>query len=90
MQPVRPSCRMDDAALERKFIFAGADGARGSTGSRGDQAAASSRDPRDAGTQAEHGRVPSWRGFVRSLPDVPACQHCCRRSRAAGAEPWPA
>ena len=78
------------ASLRRKFISAGAHGARGSTGSRSDQAAASSRHLRDAGTQAEHGRVPSWRGFVRSLPDVPACQHCRRRSRAAGAEPWPA
>ena len=84
-------CRRNAAAsLERKFISAGAHGARGSTGSRSDQAAASSWDPRDAGTQAEHGRVPLWRGFVRSLPDVPACQHCRRRSRAAGAEPWPA
>ena len=89
MQPVRPSCRMDDAALERKFIFAGADGARGSTGSRRDQVAATNWHPRDAGTQAERGRVSSWRGFLRNLPTVPAYQHCRRRSRASGTEPWP-
>ena len=74
----------------RLFQSAGADGARGSTGSRRDQVAASSRHARDAGTQAERGRVPSWRGFLQppvgasSMSALPPSQPCLWYRAVAG------